>query len=112
MVFNNVSNLILIILAFVGVLLVPGFAMSLALFPRLYDLDITERLAMSIGLGLVIVVFIGMMLDFSRSLVSFAGGITVDNMLVSLGSTTILFLAIWFFRRTRMLRKRVQRQHI
>jgi uncharacterized membrane protein len=111
-VFNNVSNLILIISAFVGVLLIPGFAMSLALFPRFYDLDMTERLAMSIGLSLVIVVFIGMILDFARSLVYFAGGITTNNMLVSLGSATILFLAIWVFRRTRMLGKRVQRQQI
>jgi uncharacterized membrane protein len=111
-VFNNVSNLILIISAFVGVLLVPGFALSLALFPRFYDLDMTERLAMSIGLSLVIVVFIGMILDFARSLVYFAGGITANNMLVSLGSTTILFLTIWVFRRTRMSRKKVQRQQI
>lgn len=110
--FNNVSNLILIISAFVGVLLVPGFALSLALFPRFYDLDMTERLAMSIGLSLVIVVFIGMILDFARSLVYFAGGITANNMLVSLGSTTILFLMIWVFRRTRMSRKKVQRQQI
>jgi uncharacterized membrane protein len=111
-VFNNVSNLILIISAFVGVLLVPGFALSLALFPRFYDLDMTERLAMSIGLSLVIVVFIGMILDFARSLVYFAGGITANNMLVSLGSNTILFLTIWVFRRTRMSRKKVQRQQI
>jgi uncharacterized membrane protein len=111
-VFNNVSNLILIISAFVGVLLVPGFALSLALFPRFYDLDMTERLAMSIGLSLVIVVFIGMLLDFARSLVYFAGGITTTNMLVSLGSTTILFLVIWVFRRARTSRKKVQRQQI
>ncbi len=110
--FNNVSNLILIVLAFVGVLLVPGFAMSLALFPRFYDLDMTERLAMSIGLSLVIVVFIGMILDFAGSLVYFTGGIATNNMLVSLGSTTILFLAIWAFRRARMSRKKVQRQQI
>jgi uncharacterized membrane protein len=106
-----VSNLILIVLAFVGVLLVPGFAMSLALFPRFYDLDMTERLAMAIGLSLVIVVFLGMILDFAGSLI-YTGGITPNNMLVSLGSTTILFLVIWAFRRARMSRKKAQRQQI
>jgi uncharacterized membrane protein len=111
-VFNSVSNLIQIILAFVGVLLVPGFAMSLALFPRFYDLNMTERLAMSIGLSLAIVVFIGMILDFAGSLVHFVGGITTDNMLASLGSTTMLFLAIWALRRARMSRKKAQRQQI
>ncbi|HXY87535.1 MAG TPA: DUF1616 domain-containing protein [Candidatus Acidoferrales bacterium] len=112
MVFNNVSSTIQIALTFIGVLLIPGFAMSLALFPRFYDLDVTERLAMSIGLSLVIVIFIGMLLDFAGSLVSATGGIKASNILTSLSSTTMFFLLIWIIRRARTSKKNVRRQQI
>ena len=110
--FENVSITVQIALTFIGVLLVPGFAMSLALFPRFYDLEITERLAMSIGLSLVIVVFIGMLLDFAGSLVPATGGIEASNISVSLSSATMLFLVIWAIRRARTSKKNVRRQQL
>ena len=112
MVFKNVSITVQIALTFIGVLLVPGFAMSLAVFPRFYDLDITERLAMSIGLSLVIVVFIGMLLDFAGSLAPATGGIEASNISVSISSVTMLFLVIWAIRRARTSKKNARRQRI
>ena len=112
MVFKKVSISVQIALTFIGVLLVPGFAMSLALFPRFYDLDITERLAMSIGLSLVIVVFIGMLLDFAMLLAPVTGGIDASNISISISSATMLFLVIWAIRRVRTSKKNVRRQQI
>lgn len=110
MVFNNVSSTIQIALTFIGVLLIPGFALSLALFPRFYDLDITERIVMSIGLSLVIVIFTGMLLDFLGSLMFATGGIKESNILASLSSATMLFLLIWIIRRARTSKKNVRSQ--
>jgi len=111
-VFKNVSIMVQIALTFIGVLLVPGFAMSLALFPRFYDLEITERLAMSIGLSLVLVVFIGMLLGFAGSLAPATGGIEAYNISLSLSSATMLFLVIWAIRRGRTSKKNVRRQQL
>ncbi len=112
MVFKNVSITVQIALTFIGVLLVPGFAMSLALFPRFYDLEITERLAMSIGLSLVLVVFIGMLLGFAGSLAPATGGIEAYNISLSLSGATMLFLVIWAIRRGRTSKKNVRRQQL
>jgi len=51
-----VTDIFQLALAFIYVLFVPGFAMTLAVFPRLNQLEITERVALSIGLSLTIVI--------------------------------------------------------
>jgi uncharacterized membrane protein len=64
------SSIIQIALAFIAVLVVPGFAMSLAFFPRLNQLEVTERLAISIGLSITILVTLGLLMGYSQSLIN------------------------------------------
>jgi uncharacterized membrane protein len=93
-----VSSIIQIALAFIAVLVVPGLAMSLAFFPRLNQLEVTERLAISIGLSITILVTIGLLMGYSQTLISLTGGITTYTLLASLSSITIFFLIIWGLR--------------
>ena len=92
------SNIIQIALAFVGVLVVPGLAASLALFPKLDEIEVTERIAISLGLSITIVIAIGMLLGYSASFASLTGGITVYSLLATLSFVTIFFLIIWALR--------------
>jgi uncharacterized membrane protein len=95
---EDVSSIIQIALAFIAVLVVPGLAMSLAFFPRLNQLEVTERLAISIGLSITILVTIGLLMGYSQTLISLTGGITTYTLLASLSSITIFFLIIWGLR--------------
>ena len=92
------SSIIQIALAFIAVLVVPGLAMSLAFFPRLNQLEVTERLAISIGLSITILVTIGLLMGYSQTLISLTGGITTYTLLAALSSITIFFLIIWGLR--------------
>ena len=92
------SSIIQIALAFIAVLVVPGLAMSLAFFPRLNQLEVTERLAISIGLSITILVTIGLLMGYSQSLISLTGGITAVSLLAVLTIVTIFFLIIWALR--------------
>ncbi|MGB9371774.1 MAG: DUF1616 domain-containing protein [Halobacteriota archaeon] len=94
------TDILQLALAFIYVLFVPGFAMSLAVFPRLNDLEITERLALSIGLSLTIVIALGLVLGYTQTLIAATGGITAYSLLFGIGLITIFFLAIWVLRRT------------
>jgi uncharacterized membrane protein len=96
------SSIIQIALAFVAVLVVPGFAMSLAFFPRLNQLEVTERLAISIGLSIAIIVAVGLFLGYSQTLVNLTGGITPYSLLISLTFITLFFLIIWALRAARL----------
>jgi len=58
-------------LGLAAVLFLPGFALSKALFPGDVDLSRSERLGLSIGLSLVIVVFVALTLSYTGSGVSF-----------------------------------------
>jgi uncharacterized membrane protein len=96
------SSIIQIALAFIVVLVVPGFAMSLAFFPRLDQLEVSERLAISIGLSITIVVSIGLFLGYSAPLINLTGGITPYSLLTALTFITIFFLIIWALRAARL----------
>jgi uncharacterized membrane protein len=92
------SNIIQIALAFIAVLVVPGFAMSLAFFPRFNQLDVTERLAISIGLSITLLVTIGILMGYSQTLIDLTGGITAYSLLAALALITIFFLIVWALR--------------
>jgi uncharacterized membrane protein len=94
-----VTDILQLALAFIYVLFVPGFAMSLAVFPKLNDLEITERLALSIGLSLTIVIALGLVLGYAQTLIAATGGITAYSLLFGIGIVTVFFLAIWVLRR-------------
>ncbi|MGZ4902683.1 MAG: DUF1616 domain-containing protein [Halobacteriota archaeon] len=94
------TSLLQLTLAFIIVLVVPGFAASLALFPRFNQIDITERLAISIGLSITIVIAVGMLISYGAAATGFAGGITVLSLSAALGLVTVLGLLIWALRAT------------
>ncbi len=94
------SSLLQLALAFIIVLVVPGFAASLALFPRLNQIDITERLAISIGLSITIVIAVGMVLSYGAAITGYVGGITVYSLTAALALVTFLSLIIWALRAT------------
>jgi uncharacterized membrane protein len=47
------------------VLFLPGYVLMAALYPRKHDLDLVERLALSLGLSIVVVPLIGLGIDYS-----------------------------------------------
>lgn len=96
------TDILQLALAFIYVLFVPGFAMSLAVFPRPNQLEITERLALSIGLSLTIVVTLGLLLGYSQTLIAATGGITMYSLIFGIGFVTVFFLAIWVLRRAEL----------
>lgn len=83
--------------AVLGVLLVlfiPGFTMVYALFNN-DEIDDIERVALSIGLSICIAVFDGLLLNYTPK------GLTLDQIVVSLGAISGIFTAIGYYRRTR-----------
>jgi uncharacterized membrane protein len=92
------SSILQLALALIVVLVVPGFAASLAFFPRLNQLEVTERLAISIGLSITIVVFIGIFLGYAPILIGATGGLALYSFLTALTLITIFFLIVWALR--------------
>ncbi len=94
------SSLLQLAVAFIIVLVVPGFAASLALFPRLNQIDVTERLAISIGLSITIVIAVGILLSYGTIITGVTGGITVFSLSAALAVVTFLSLFVWALRAT------------
>ncbi len=94
------SSLLQLAFAFIFVLVVPGFAASLALFPRLSQIDITERLAISIGLSITIIIAVGMLLSYGAAITGYLGGITAVSLSAALALITFFSLLIWALRAT------------
>lgn len=76
------------------VLLVPGYVLIAALFPRSDDLDWIERIALSFGLSIAVVPLIGLALNYTP------WGIRLDPILVSLSLFTLVMTIAAAFRRT------------
>ncbi len=94
------TSLLQLALAFIIVLVVPGFAASLAIFPRFNQIEITERFAIAIGLSITIVIAAGMIISYGAAVTGYGGGITVLSLSVALGLVTVLGLLIWAMRAT------------
>jgi len=78
------------------VLFIPGFALTLALWPKTKKedtIDSIERIALSFGLSIAIVPLIGIILDKTPY------GIRLKSIVVSLILVTTLFFGICFYRR-------------
>jgi uncharacterized membrane protein len=75
------------------VLFIPGYCLIAALFPREGDLSLLERIALSFGLSIAIVPFIGLGLNFTP------WGIRLDPILIFLTIFTMVMVLIAFFRR-------------
>lgn len=80
-------------LGFILVLFAPGYVFVSALFPEENELSGIERLALSIGLSICIVVFIGLALNYTP------WGIRPGPVLLSITAFTLIFAAISAYRR-------------
>ena len=81
------------ILGFPLVFFVPGYVFVSALFPEKEELDTIERIALSIGLSIGIVIFTGFILNYTPF------GIRVAPILFSLSAITLILTAISAVRR-------------
>jgi uncharacterized membrane protein len=75
------------------VLFIPGYCLIIALFPREDDISLLERIALSLGLSIAIVSFIGLGLNFTPL------GIRLESILISLTLFTLVMVLIAFIRR-------------
>jgi uncharacterized protein YhhL (DUF1145 family) len=83
-----------IVFGFSLFLLIPGFALSLALFPRSTDLSFIDRIVystvFSISSGIASIVFLDIVLGFDR---------TLENFILVIGSFSVLMILIWSVER-------------
>jgi uncharacterized membrane protein len=75
------------------VLFIPGYCLIAALFPRAGDLSLLERIALSFGLSIAIVPFIGLGLNFTP------WGIRLDPIVIALTLFTWVMILIAHYRR-------------
>ncbi len=71
----------------------PGYSLVSVLFPRKDELDTIERIALSIGLSISVVVFIGLALNFTP------WGIRLGPILLVLSTFTLIGTAVSAVRR-------------
>lgn len=84
------------VLGFILVLFISGYAFVSALFPGSDELDGIERLALSIGLSICIIVFIGIALNYST------WGLRPKPILLSISAFTLASTAICAYRRVKI----------
>jgi uncharacterized membrane protein len=85
-----------LVLGLIFALFSPGYALVAAVFPKRHDLDIVRRLALSFGLSIVVVPFIGVFFNYTR------WGINLYSMLLSLLAFIIVAAIVAWFRRRRL----------
>ena len=73
-----------IILGFPLILFLPGYSLICALFPKKDELNIIEKIALSIGLSIAVVVIIGLVLNYSL------WGIRLGPILLAISSFTLI----------------------
>ena len=76
-----------------GILFLPGYCFVAALFPKDSDIDLAERITLSIGLSLAIVPLIGFGLNFTQF------GIRQDPILISLTIFILVMILFAHYRR-------------
>jgi uncharacterized membrane protein len=83
-----------LVLGLVFVLFSPGYSLVAAIFPKRYDLDIIRRLALGFGLSIVVVVLVGIVMNFTP------WGIGLCPMLIALLVFILVASAVaWYLRR-------------
>jgi uncharacterized membrane protein len=75
-------------------LFIPGYCLISALFPKDGDINLTERLVLSIGLSIAVVPIIGLGLNFTP------WGIRLDPLVLSLTLFTLVMMVVTFYRRS------------
>jgi len=89
------SNVPRIILGLPFILFIPGYTLLAALFPRRTDLRLTERVALSLGLSIAVVVLMGLMLNYTW-------GLGVYPIVAALALFIFVTSAIAWYRRRRL----------
>lgn len=87
------SGYLRIVLGLLSILFFPGYALITALFPKKYDLDIIERIAISFVLSIAIVSLIGLILNYTP------WGISPTPFLISIASFIVITSVISLYRR-------------
>lgn len=82
-----------IIVGFPLVLFLPGYSLICALFPKKNEMDGIEKIALSIGLSIAVVVIIGLVLNYTP------GGIRLGPILLAISSFTLVLAALTTARR-------------
>lgn len=85
------------IIGFLLVLFIPGYAFTWALFPKKDEIDIIERIALSIGLSISTVVLSIFVLN-----IFFKIRINLINSLLTILILTFIFSAIGYYRMNRL----------
>ena len=89
------SNVPRIILGLPFILFFPGYTLLAALFPRRTDLRLIERVALSLGLSIAVVVLMGLMLNYTW-------GLGVYPIVAALALFIFVTSAIAWYRRRRL----------
>jgi len=74
-------------------LFIPGYSLIAAVFPRKGDIDLTERISLSIGLSIAIVTLIGLGLNYT------SWGIRLESVVISLTIFTLGMIILAHYRR-------------
>jgi len=77
-----------------GILVLPGYCFIAALFPRDSDIDLSERVALSVGLSIALVPLIALFLNFTPF------GIRQDPVLAALTLFSLAMILIAYYRRS------------
>lgn len=85
-----------LVLGLIFALFSPGYTLVAAIFTKRDDLDIVRRLALSFGLSIVVVPFIGVFFNYTR------WGINLYPVLLSLLAFIIVAAAVAWYRRRRL----------
>jgi len=82
-----------VVVGFPFVMFLPGYLFVSALFPRKEEIDAIERITLSIGLSLCIVVFVGLCLNYTP------WGIRLGAILLALSTIILVFTVLSALRR-------------
>jgi uncharacterized membrane protein len=75
-------------------LFLPGYALTTALFPKQSDLDGIVRTALSFGLSIAVLTFVGLLLHYTGL------GVQLDPVLISINSCVLLCADVAYYRRS------------
>jgi uncharacterized membrane protein len=90
-VLNQTPVLIVVVLPVV--LFIPGYCLIAALFPKNNDIGLSERIALSIGISIAVVLLIGLLLNFTPR------GIRLDSVVIAITGLACTFVLVAHYRR-------------
>jgi uncharacterized membrane protein len=82
-----------VVLALPVILIIPGYGIILALFPKEGDLDLTERIVLSVCVSIAVVPIIGLGLNFTP------WGIRLDPLVTALTAFTLVITCVAHYQR-------------